>query len=101
MAMTPAYMRELLINTGARYEPPSPGELAEAPLIEDWSLEDVGDEDNMPAVIGVVSGHDFVPDGGPLVAGEAFAMDPAMTWVRTLSRLYRLGTPEAEGSDDE
>jgi len=101
MAMTPEYMRELLINTAARYEPPTPDELAEAPLLEDWSLENVGDEDNLPAVIGIVSGHDFVPDGGPLVADEAFAMDADLGWVRTLSRLYRLGTPRAEFSDDE
>lgn len=102
MAMTPAHMRELLINTGARYEPPTPEELAAAAFIEDWSLLDVGDEDDMPAVIGIVSGHphDFVADGSLHVGAEAFAMDADLRWVRTLGRLYRLGKP-AEGSDDE
>lgn len=99
MAMTPAYMRELLINTGARYERPTAEELAAAPLLEVWSLEDVDDEDNLPAVLGYVYGHDFAPNGSPLIADEAFAMDQDLAWVRTLSRLYRLGTPEKEGGD--
>jgi hypothetical protein len=100
MAMTPQYMRELLINTAARYEPPTPEELAEAPLLDVWSLEDVDDEDDLPAVIGRVHGHDFAPDGSPMIAGEAFAMDPELAWVRTMSRLYRLGRPEKVGGDD-
>jgi hypothetical protein len=101
MAMTPQYMRELLISTGARYEPPTPEDLAEAPLLDGWSLLDADDEDDLPAVVGIVSGHpyDFVADGSLHVGAEAFAMDAQMTWVRTLSRLYRLGT-SAEGSDD-
>ena len=98
--MTPEYMRELLINSASQYEPPTPEELAAAPLLEVWSLEDVDDEDDLPAVIGYVHGHEFAPDGSPLIADEAFAMDPDLRWVRTLSRLYRLGRPE-EGSDDE
>ncbi len=103
MAMTPAYMRELLINTGARYEPPTEAELAEAPLIEGWSLLDADDEDDLPAIVGIVSGHpyDFVADGSLHVGAECFAMDPAMTWVRTLSRLYRLGTPAERSDADE
>lgn len=99
MPMTPAYMRELLINSAAQYEPPTADELAKAPLLEDWSLEDMDDEDDLPAVIGRVYGHDFAPDGSPMIAGECFAMDPELQWVRTMSRLYRLGQPEV--SDDE
>lgn len=98
MAMTEKEMRELLIDTGARYEPPTEAELAAAPLLEGWSLDDVDDDDVLPAVIGYVHGHEFAPDGSPMIAGEAFALDPTLTWVRTLSRLYRLGTPE-DGDD--
>jgi len=99
MAMTPQYMRELLINSAAQYEPPTPEELSAAPVLEDWSLEDMDDEDDLPAVIGHVYGHGFAPDGSPMIAGECFAMDAQMTWVRTMSRLYRLGAPEKDGGD--
>ena len=100
MAMTQDDMRELLINSASQYEPPTAEELAEAPLLDEWSLLDADDDDDLPAVVGVVSGHpyDFVADGSLHVGAEAFAMDPDLTWVRTLSRLYRLGAPE-EGSD--
>lgn len=100
MPMTPAYMRELLINTGHRYKPPTADELAAAPMLDVWSLEDMDDADDLPAVIGRVYAHDFTPDGSPMIAGEAFAMNQQMTWVRTMSRLYRLGTPEKEEGGD-
>lgn len=102
MTMTQAYMRELLINSADQYEPPTAAELAGAPLLDQWSLLDADDEDDLPAVVGVISGHpfDFIADGSLHVAAEAFAMDPQITWVRTLSRLYRLGRPQQEEGSD-
>lgn len=70
--------------------------LQEAPLLEHWYVDAVA-----PGVFrlkGVVSGHPRIGDGwcttGPLVA---VAHD--RTWVRTMSRYYRLGVALLERLD--
>lgn len=89
--MTEQEMIELLINSSDQYVPPTPEELAEAPILELWALLDVGDPDKLPTAVGSVYGHPFAKDGSLLVADECFAMAPDQTWVMTMSRLYRLG----------
>ncbi|MBJ6986067.1 hypothetical protein [Devosia sp. MC521] len=85
---------ERLVNSADQYEPPTPEELAEAPLLEGWALlKDEDDEDDLPVVFGIISGHPAVPDGGLHFGAECFAMDENWAWIMTMARLYRLGTP--------
>ncbi|MER2266205.1 DUF6634 family protein [Methylobacterium oxalidis] len=65
---------------------PSPQDLADAPLLEDW---DVGLR-AVRALTGVVSGHPDFPRPCRIRTSEVYASD-GRTWVRTYSRWYRLG----------
>jgi hypothetical protein len=67
----------------------SPALLQKAPLLEDW----------VPAItpqgvqlIGHVTGHPLLGDCAAATTPLWFA-DPNGTWVRSLSRFYRLGPP--------
>lgn len=71
-------------------DPPTPGELAAAPLLERWSLARV-DGDVGLALVGSVTGHPRLGDRPGIVTSELVAMDPDHNWVRTRSRIYRLG----------
>jgi hypothetical protein len=68
---------------------PSPALLKAAPLIEDFVIAQtpLGLQ-----LIGHVSGHPRLGDTMAATSPLWFA-DPNGTWVRTLSRFYRLGTP--------
>jgi hypothetical protein len=98
---------ERLVNSADQWEPPTEEQLAEAPLLEAWSiLRDDQDPDDLPVVTGIITGHPFVPDGSIHFGAECFAMDPAWEWIATMARIYRLGEPiwarpgEAYGNDD-
>jgi hypothetical protein len=72
-----------------RGRPVSPVLLQKAPLLEDW----------VPAItpqgvqlIGHVTGHPLLGDCAAATTPLWFA-DPNGTWVRSLSRFYRLGPP--------
>lgn len=73
---------------------PSPGELAEAPLLQDWSIRphpQVGG----PVISGRVYGHPSVADGTRITTTHVAMLDEdGGTWGRTLSRYYLLGRPE-------
>lgn len=85
---------ERLISSAEQYEPPTAQQLAEAPLLEHWGLlHDVEDPDDLPVVMGSVTGHPLAPDGGLHFAAKCYAMAPDRSWVATMARLYRLGEP--------
>ncbi|MGO3933697.1 hypothetical protein NP284_35945 [Rhodopseudomonas pseudopalustris] len=67
----------------------SPGELRNAPVIDDWAVmvTPLGVQ-----LMGFVTGH---PRFGnrPVVTSPLWAADPDGRWVRTTSRYYRLGAP--------
>ena len=73
--------------------PVSPTLLQSAPLLEEWT----------PAMtprglvlVGLVSGHPIHGDRSVISSPVWFA-DPDGSWVRTLSRFYRLGLPACPG----
>jgi hypothetical protein len=92
--ITPDLARRLraLADDGERLElgrSVSPVLLQKAPLLEDWA----------PAVrpeglrlIGYATSHPLLGDRAVVTSPVWFA-DPDGTWVRTLSRFYRLGSP--------
>jgi hypothetical protein len=69
--------------------PVSPIALAKAPLLEDWvaTVTPLGLH-----LVGHVTGHPLQGDRKIATSPVWFA-DPDGTWVRTLSRYYRLGRP--------
>lgn len=78
---------------------PTSGEIEGAPVIDDWTPTLRA----RPAVAGVVSGHPLLPPGRRKITSEAFVTDGA-SYVRTCSRLYRLGRPgrlKPDASDKE
>jgi hypothetical protein len=69
--------------------PPSQRILEKAPLMEDWTtvLTPEGVK-----LVGRVSGHPIHGDRNVMTTPLWFA-EPGATWVRSLSRFYRLGLP--------
>jgi hypothetical protein len=67
----------------------SPALLQKAPLLKDWvpAMTPAG-----VRLAGVVTGHPVHGDRAAVTSPVWFA-DPKGTWVRTLSRFYRLGPP--------
>lgn len=70
-------------------EGPTEAELATAPLIVGWhsALTPVG-----LRLIGFVTGHPRLGNTAAMTA-QIWAADAEGTWIRTLSRFYRLGVP--------
>ena len=96
-----------LVSSAEQWEPPTEEELAAAPVFEGWAIiNDPNDEDDLPVVMGIITGHPTVPDGSIHFGAECFAMDADWTWIATMARLYRLGEPiwarpgETYGNDD-
>jgi hypothetical protein len=74
------------------WEPGDP-ELASAPLLDDYVC--MSDGENV-YFVGHVSGHPRVPDG-PCTTSLVVAADRnTQSWIRTVSRWYRLGRPHGE-----
>jgi hypothetical protein len=73
---------------------PTQVELAEAPLLQDWSIcqhPQVGG----PVMSGRVYGHPTVVDGTRITTTHVALIDEdGLSWGRTLSRYYLLGRPE-------
>jgi hypothetical protein len=95
-AAMPAKLRELAadiehIHSG---EGPTRVELASAPLIVGWhsALTPVG-----LRLIGFVAGHPRLGNTAAMMS-QIWAADAEGTWIRTLSRFYRLGVPLRQDS---
>ncbi|NNM73854.1 DUF6634 family protein [Enterovirga aerilata] len=70
-------------------ERPTPADLADAPVLRNWSP----DTKPLRIVTGEVTGHPDFPLGRRIWTSDLYAADPAGGWVRTMSRWYRLGEP--------
>jgi hypothetical protein len=95
-AAMPARLRDLAadldrIRSG---KGPTEAELASAPLIVGWqsALTPVG-----LRLIGFVAGHPRLGKTGAMTS-QIWAADAEGTWIRTLSRFYRLGVPLRQDS---
>jgi hypothetical protein len=61
--------------------------LVRAPTLSRWSFFGAPDGVHL---MGVVEDHPHAGPG-PILTSMIFAIDPSLTWARTLSRFYRLG----------
>lgn len=68
--------------------PPTPEELAECPVLEDWRPIHVGER----ALAGRAFGHPRISDGRVTLTSTLIRTD-GRTFARTMTRLYRLGSP--------
>lgn len=87
--------REQLMRLAAMtslIEPPTPEELAAAPLLEGWSMARVEGDVGL-ALVGSVTAHPRLGDRPAIVTSELQALDFDRRWARTRSRVYRLGRP--------
>lgn len=70
-------------------EGPRPEDLVDAPMMQAWSFR----TGRTRVIAGHVVGHPTIPSGRAALTSDVFATD-GKTYARTLSRMYRLGTPE-------
>lgn len=83
---------QLLVDTLRRYAAeggPTPGELADAPIITAWSA--VPDA-VATRLLGHVTGHPIIGPG-PGITARVVASDSSRGWMRSTTRLWRLGLP--------
>lgn len=69
-------------------KPPSAQELADAPVLTLWTYAPL--PGGLYRLAGLVVGHPKIRDGSCFTSA-VLAMDPELTWARTVSRLYVLG----------
>jgi hypothetical protein len=90
-AAMPAKLRDLAADLERirSSEGPTEAELAKAPLIVGWhcALTPVG-----LRLIGFVAGHPLLGNTVAMTS-QIWAADAKGTWIRTLSRFYKLGVP--------
>ncbi|WP_152048508.1 DUF6634 family protein [Aureimonas psammosilenae] len=82
------------LRTYAAGQGPSSDDLEAAPLVDAWIT--VPDRTSIP-IGGMVSSHPILPDRAA-VTSRVFAMDHERRWIRTYSRLWRLGAPRPPSS---
>ena len=83
-----AEIRRALAALEAGEAGPSPNDLAEAPILNDWQAILMR---SSCCLAGEVSGHPQLH--GPITTSALIVLDPDLTWARTMSRFYRLGSP--------
>jgi hypothetical protein len=63
---------------------PSDVDLAEAPVLNDWSFYGI-------SLMGTVFGHPTIPTGHWCYTSVVLAISADRTWARTMNRFYWLG----------
>jgi hypothetical protein len=76
---------------------PTPADLAEAPVLRDWSTL----LRSCMALAGSVEGHPTIADHRPAITSELFAIDSDRLWARTMSRFYRLENRKPAGASND
>ncbi|MEF2074887.1 DUF6634 family protein [Consotaella aegiceratis] len=71
---------------------PSRHELADAPLLDNWSLA----MRLRPCLTGQVDGHPTIARGRRSITSQLHLFAPHHGYARSLSRFYRLGEPREE-----
>ncbi len=70
------------------HQRPSVGELSAAPLLESWCPIV---EDDVPLLVGRVSGHPHLREGARVRTSPLMNLQPKAGWARSCNRFYRLG----------
>lgn len=73
---------------------PDPVELAAAPFLGDWIVEQLGSDGHI-RFSGQCVGHPRIRDGW-VHTSAVVVVDPDRKWIRTMSRYYRLGDQNRE-----
>ena len=71
---------------------PTAKDLADAPILEPWSLG----MRMQPCLTGEVYNHPKLRTGARMVTSQLFVFAPHHSYARTLSRFYRLGRPATD-----
>jgi hypothetical protein len=88
-----------------RGEVPSPLELAQAPLLENWRaviLQLAHEGDPLCCVLvlkGSVAGHPKLGEARAMRTSQLIWLDRNRHWARTWNRVYRLGKPAGDATD--
>lgn len=96
MRHLPELLLALAFSTGAT-PTPSDEELANAPVLSNWSLARVQGDVGL-ALVGAVGGHPRLGDRPAVVTSELIAFVPEQGWARTRSRVYRLSAQYGGGN---
>lgn len=92
-----AYLRdyELILQQVASGTPPAEEELARAPLVFNWKIEEVvyTSGERYRHIFGNFEGHPFIVDQSYGRTSPLLQLDRGMTWARCRSRVYRLRDP--------
>ncbi len=96
MRQLPELLLALAFSTGAT-PTPSEADLADAPVLSNWSLARVSGDVGL-ALVGSVKGHPRLGDRPAVVTSELVAFVPDQGWAVTRSRVYRLA-PQHGGAD--
>ena len=75
---------------------PEPLMLEDSPLLEQWHWNTYPESAD-PALAGIVTGHPIRGGGTTIETPPVLAFGVSGNWVRTASRLYRLGKARADG----
>jgi hypothetical protein len=81
-------IKRALVALEAGEAGPSPDDMAVAPALNDWQAIMMR---YSCCLAGEVSGHPWL--NGPITTSALIVLDPGLTWARTMSRFYRLGSP--------
>ena len=79
------------IKTGWR---PTEGDLATAPLIEEWKTGYMPFHPGEIQLLGRVFDHPRFVDGAAIFTSAIIHLDAEAGWARCVNRFYRLGRPE-------
>lgn len=83
---------------------PTPSELAEAPVLENWRVLIVHGKSNakeftIPVLFGNVTGHPRLGDVRCLQTSQLIWLDRGRGWARTWNRTYTLGERARDDAD--
>jgi hypothetical protein len=89
-----------------RGETPSPLEMAQAPVLENWrvvilQVERQAEPSMLPALAGSVTGHPGLGDSKLIRTSQLVWLDRDRRWARTRNRVYRLGELGGGGDVEE
>ncbi len=92
-----AYIDDLnrLLDAIQRGVPPTDDQLAAAPLIHSWTVQEVIElhGEGYRRIVGVFEGHPYIGAGCPGHTSPLLQLDRELRWARCRSRVYRLTDP--------
>lgn len=86
-------------------EEPPPQALVRAPLLENWRAVvmqfGLASASLRMVLMGSVTNHPLLDEGKTIHTSQLIWLDRNRTWARTWNRVYRLGEPVDDSTEDE